>query len=296
MSALVDIPALSERIKAITKTYKPSNNSPNRDKESDLVRGVIRELILRNIIQEESYWAAVGIRMVSRADFEKCFERIRNNANAKVLGQGEYGKFINVSADPCMNGLPKGIKRVGIKMEYIKEKYLSNQTADGVSNAVKIAKKAAELGIGPQLYDVFIAKDGKDRIMIVKVSEIIEGKTWADIEWESPEKKHEAAKQLQAHIHKMNEAGIIHHDLHIRNVMVDKNGRVYIIDYDLAKLVEDEEIDSLNIFNDIYEPSWKAKGVASENGVEYVYNKLREEGSIKLTAGNSKNKTRKNNR
>lgn len=293
---LIDIPAISERIKIIAKTYKPSNNSANSDRGSDLVRGVIRELILKNISQEESYWAAVGIRMVSPAEFEKCLERIQKAANSKVLGKGEFGKFINVSVDPCIKGLPEGLKRVGVKLEYLKEYYSPSQTAEGVSNAIKIARKAAELGIGPQLYDAFIAKDGKDRIMIVKVSEIIDGKTWADTEWESPEKKHEAAKQLEAHVHKMNEAGIIHHDLHSGNVMVDVSGRIYIIDYDLAKFVKDEEFRSLHNFNETYESPYEPTGVASNNGVEYVYNKLIEEGSIKLTAGNSKNKTRKNNR
>lgn len=295
--ALIDIPAISERIKAIIKTYDSSVNvKKNKDKESDLVRGVIRDLILRNISQEKSYWAAVGIRMVSRAEFEKCFERIMKAANATVLGEGVYGKFISVSADPCIKGLPKGLKKVGVKLEYFKDFYVPSQSAEGVSNAVKIAKKAAKLGIGPQLYDVFIAKDAKDRIMIVKVAEIIDGKTWADTEWESPEKKHAAAKELRAHIQKMNEAGIIHHDLHSGNVMIDVSGRIYIIDYDLAKLVQNEEIGFLHNFNKSFDSPYDPTGVASDDGVEYVYNKLIEEGSIKLTALNSKNKTRKNNR
>ena len=293
---LIDIPALSERIKIITKTYKPSADAKNRDRESDIVRGVIRDLILRNISREASYWAESGVRMIAPVEFEKCFARIRKAANAKVLGEGAFGKFINVSVDPCIKGLPKGLKRVGIKMEYLKHDYNPSQTPVGVSNAVKIAKKAAKLGVGPQLYDVFVAKDEKDRIMIVKVSEIIHGKTWADTEWETPEKKHEASKQLHAHIHKMNEAGIIHHDLHSGNVMVDVSGRVYIIDYDLAKFSQEEEVGVMPNFNDTYNSPWEPKGVASDDGVEYVYNKLIEEGSIKLTAAKPKNKTRKNNR
>ena len=293
---LIDIPALSERIKVIAKSYKPSPDAPNRDRESDIVRGVIRDLIIRNISREASYWAEAGVRMVAPAEFEKCFERIRQAANAKVLGQGAFGKFINVSVDPCIKGLPKGLKRVGIKMEYLKHDYNPSQNPTNVSKAVRIAKKAAKLGIGPQLYDVFVAKDMKDRIMIVKVSEIINGKTWADTEWETPEKKHEAAKQLEAHVHKMNEAGIIHHDLHSGNVMVDVSGRVYIIDYDLAKFSQEEEVGVMPNFNDTYNSPWEPKGVASDDGVEYVYNKLIEEGSIKLTVAKPKNKTRKNNR
>jgi len=289
---LVDIPGLSERIRAIVKTYKKSNE-PKKREGQDLVRGLIRDLIVRAITEEKSYWDSVGLRMVSYSEFAKCHEKV--SKNAKVLGEGAFGKFISVSADPCIKGLPKGLERVGIKMEYIKEYYSPSQSAAGVSNAAKIARKAATLEIGPQLYDIFIAKDAKGKVMIVKVSEIIDGKTWADTEWESPEKKHAAAKQLQESVNKMNEAGIIHHDLHSGNVMVSNSGKVYIIDYDLAKFVQDEEKGQLYNFNNTFESEYNPSGPTSDDGVQYVYDKLIEEGSIKLVSSNNGNSNGKNN-
>jgi tRNA A-37 threonylcarbamoyl transferase component Bud32 len=115
---------------------------------------------------------------------------------------------------------------VGIKTEYIKHYYHPNQSPEAVQDAFKIAKKAAELGIGPELYDLFVTKDTKEKVIIVKVSKIIDGKTWADTEWETPEQRHAAAEQLKTAIQNLNEAGIIHHDLHSGNVMVDTTGRV----------------------------------------------------------------------
>lgn len=290
---LVDIPALSDRIREIVKTYKKSNE-PKKRGDQDLVRGLVRDLIVRAITDEKSYWEAVGLRMLSYNEFAKCHEKV--SKNAKVLGEGAFGKFISVSADPCIKGLPKGLERVGIKMEYIKEYYSPSQSAGGVSNAAKIARKAATLEIGPQLYDIFIAKDAKGRVMIVKVSEIIDGKTWADTEWESPEKKHAAAKQLQESVNKMNEAGIIHHDLHSGNVMVSNSGKVYIIDYDLAKFVQDEEQGQLYNFNNTFESNYNPPGPTSDDGVQYVYDKLIEEGSIKLTNKNNRNNGNNNNK
>ena len=78
--------------------------------------------------------------MVSRADFESCFERIKKAENAKVLGEGVYGKFISVSADPCIKGLPKGLKKVGIKMEYFKDLF----EAAGSGNYSKADKSLAQ--------------------------------------------------------------------------------------------------------------------------------------------------------
>lgn len=102
-----------------------------------------------------------------------------------------------------------------------------------------------------------------------------------------------ALEQLDKLIHKMNKAGIIHHDLHAGNVMVSKAGRVYIVDFDLAKLVENEESDRLNGFTGTN--SWGPKGIASEKGIQYIYTKLMETGAIKVNNGakNAKNNKKK---
>ena len=83
---------------------------------------------------------------------------------------------------------------------YIKNYYHPNQTPEGVLDSFRIAKRAAKLGIGPEMYDLFITKDTKEKVMIVKVSQIINGKTWEDIEWTNPEEHHAAAQQLLSSI------------------------------------------------------------------------------------------------
>jgi tRNA A-37 threonylcarbamoyl transferase component Bud32 len=206
---------------------------------------------------------------------------------------------MSVKPDSCIKGIPAGIKKnVGIKTEYIKHYYHPNQSPEAVRDASRIAKRAAELGIGPQLYDIFVTMDTAGKVIIVKVSQIINGETWADTEWETPEEQHAAAEKLKAAIKKLNEAGIIHHDLHSGNVMVDTTGRVYIIDYDLAKFAKDEEYTKIHNFNESYPSEYDAVGVASDDGMDYVYNKLVEEGSIKEKAtknggGKRRSKTRK---
>jgi len=288
---IVDVPALTERVKAISKTYKKSNNT-NNDNTENMLRGFVGSLVTTALAGEESYWRRAGIRMVSNRDYESCFAKLRSGS--KVLGQGEFGQFMSIKANSCINGLPAGLKKVGIKTEYLKSYYHPSQTPEGVRNSFLIAKKAESLGIGPKMYDLFVTTDTKGKVLIVKVSQIINGKTWEDTEWDSPEAQRAAALKLRAAIQKMNSAGIIHHDLAPRNVMIDKSGRVYIIDYDLAKFVKDEEYTDIQEFDESFPGEYDPVGVATQDGIKYVYDKLVEEGSIKEGQGGGRRaKTRK---
>lgn len=287
----MDIPKLSNRIKAIAATYRyrpePFDNS---DPTLSALRPFLAQLIYSNMITLDTYWTAQGIRVVSSREFETCLKKA--GKNMKVLGEGMYGKVYNVHSDSCIKNIPPDVIHVGIKVENIKRDYDRDQLPERVKEVIEIAKKAASLGIGPALYDAFITKSN-DVIKIVKVFEIIDGKPWADTVWSDDKKKHESVELLQEAIHIMNEAGIIHHDLHSGNVMVDTEGKVYIIDYDRARFVSNEESSQLADFNNTIIPPWEPKGAASSAGVKYVYKKLVEEGTIKLT-NKKKRKTHKN--
>jgi predicted Ser/Thr protein kinase len=328
MRAAFDLPALAERIKVIAKTYKPNNNNNNNnnssrntrsnssnnnnsssnnnnsnsnsnsnnsnnsaadDDDQNLLKGLIGSLVVNNMAKDKSYWGRAGIRMVPASDFERCYTN-----NAKVLGRGAYGKFMSVTADSCIRGIPPGVKNVGVKTEYIKNYYHPNQSPEAVIDAFRLAKRAAKIGVGPEIYDVFITTDFRGKAIIVKVAQIIDGKTWQNTEWETPEHQHAAAEALKILIRKMNEAGIIHHDLHGGNVMIDKSGRVYIIDYDQAKFSKNEEVKRISEFNSSFPDEYEAVGIASKEGIKYVYDKLVEEGSLKeAQSGGKRSKTRK---
>jgi predicted Ser/Thr protein kinase len=203
--------------------------------------------------------------------------------NSKVLGQGMFGKVLNVKRDPCLKHLPADLSRVGLKIEALKQEWRAEQEPSRLAEVTEIAKKAADLGIGPALYDVFVTTNKDGGVEIIKTIEIVNGTTWASTEWESSKQKAKALADLDKAIHTMNKAGIIHHDLHSENVMVSKKGRVYIIDYDMAKYVQDEEIRELSSFDNGAPNPWEPKGAASDRGCFYVFKKLIEEGSIKLT-------------
>jgi tRNA A-37 threonylcarbamoyl transferase component Bud32 len=45
----------------------------------------------------------------------------------------------------------------------------------------------------------------------------------------------------------MNTNGIIHHDIHLENVMVSKD-KVYLIDFDLAHFAKEDEKNEIKMF------------------------------------------------
>jgi predicted Ser/Thr protein kinase len=212
--------------------------------------------------------------------------------NTKVLGEGYFGKVFNVPVDECIKNIPAGVKRVGVKVEKLKTPFEASQTPNRVKEVIEIAKKANELNVGPALYDVFVVVNAAGYTQIIKCFEIIDGKSWRDTEW-TPAKKTAALKKLDAHVHKLNKAGIIHHDLHDGNVMVSQTGEVYIIDYDLARFVDFEEENIVARFNDS-ENQWEPKGAASREGTYYVFTKLIEEGSIVLPSSAPPNANKAN--
>ena len=290
--AALDVPKLSQRIKVFSDAYMKPKNEENNDVDDTFfsaVRNLIQQTVIKNLTSEQSYWDKGGIRMVDPDIFLKCMEELKGNT--KVLGSGYYGKVFNVPANSCIENVPAKVKRVGVKVEFIKSSYDPNQSPERLQAVLAIAKRAAELGIGPALYDCFVTKDTKGSVQIIKIFEIIEGKAWENIEWADERQKMEAVEQLDALIHKMNKAGIIHHDLHQGNVMVAKSGRIYIIDYDLAKFVDDEENGSIRNFRNSFD-----EGPVSEDMLKFIYNNLLAEGSILLNGSSSsaKNQTRKN--
>ena len=111
MPALVDIPALTERVREISKTYKAPNTPKERIRgdSENVLKGFVNGLVINTLAQDPAYWARAGIRMVPTSEFEACLSKLRKNA--KVLGQGEFGKFMSVKPDSCIKGIPAGIKK-----------------------------------------------------------------------------------------------------------------------------------------------------------------------------------------
>jgi len=307
MDSAINIPKLAERIRVHAKTYIPAsqtttnvpNNFPPPQKRAGMryeLSSLIRSIALSAVALDINYWKSAGIRMEDPTTVSACMKKLEKTG--KLLGQGVYGKVFNVPVasvpnTTCFKHIPKGVKHIGVKVELMRNDYEPNQTPARIQEVTKIAKRMGELNIGPKLYDVFVTTDADDIVVIIKIFEVIDGKQWAETTWETPKAKAIAIDKLDSMIKKMNKMGVIHHDIHPGNVMVSTSGDIYIIDFDMAANVENEETRALGYFNESRN-IWKPKGAASVEGVDYIFDKLVEEGSIVLDKPKS-NKTKSNN-
>ena len=286
---LIDIPTLYKRIEELSKTYvkpdtpsAPSFDAPPEDETVKNIKNLIRYIARTVQLQDPAIWKKYDIEFMGRNAFEQCYTRISKKKSTKPLGSGYFGSVYDVVSDPCIKHVPKHVKHVAIKIEPIKSLYDNSQEPERIGEIFQIYKKAFKLGICPELYNIFVTKDANGSIQIIKVFEIVKGTTWNGTNWSNGLDKQKAIEQLQSKIQKMNKAGILHHDLHDGNVMVTPEGDVYIIDFDRAKFVKNEEKNRMEIFNDSIDYSWEPKGIASRDGVDFLYNELLKEGSIAL--------------
>jgi hypothetical protein len=253
--------------------YKPSMRvvypPSNRITESYL--SIIETILIDHIIRDPIYWKTYGIRMEMRDEVISCIEKIIKESNH--IGSGFFGSVYKTKPPTCVRNIPSKTRFIAVKIE--KFKYSVNDlgsflhSAPHISQVVNINKIVGKLNIGPRFYDCFIMLGKTGDINIIKAYEYIDGITWDNIVWKSIIKKEEALAKLYKKIKKLNSAGIIHHDLNPTNVMVTNSNDVYIIDYDMAKLAKNDELNNMRMFNYSY-----SKGVASANLVFYVYNKL----------------------
>jgi len=299
----LDIPRLIERVTEIRKSHIPSdpanivNSEANEDPFARIIKEELRKIIALSQFSDESYWKSANIRIESSSAFEACMKQVEKHT--KLLGEGAFGKVLKIPANKCFKNVPSNVKHIGIKIEVVKMYVDNNQTPERLREVIKIGKKAGQLKIGPAVYDAFVVIGENTETKIIKTFEVIEGQPWSKVEWKTPKTRENALKKLEAIIKKMNNAGIIHHDLHRNNVMINTKGDIYIIDFDLAKMARNEESNHIGMFNSPMR--WPGEVRLTDNSLNYIYDNLVKEGTIVLPkskepeniASNKKNKTRK---
>jgi predicted Ser/Thr protein kinase len=239
------------------------------------MENIIHSMIKEISMEDAKYWEPSGIRIESN-DYYNCEKHL----TMTPVGKCAFGTVYKVPVKPCMKNIPSGVKVVAVKLEkmnnskFYKPNYLKT--------IVDITRKAHEIGIGPALYDVFILK-GPNFFSLVKVYEHIDGREWGN--FTSKKEMNHALATLKEHIHTMNKAGIIHHDLHAGNVMLSKYN-VYIVDFDRANYYDTEEEEDIyrfeqNEYDDFSDEQIRLKTI-------YIFNMLVKKKIIKT--GTRKNR------
>jgi len=257
----MDLPKLKKYVSLFLKKYKPSKQEPVNRELFSKMENIIHSMIKEISMQDAKYWEPSGIRIESK-DYYDCEKQLKMT----TIGKGAFGTVYKIPVKPCMKHIPSGVKVVAVKLEKIG--YSKYYKPLRLKTVVDITRKAHEIGIGPALYDVFILKR-PEFFSLVKVYEYIEGREWGN--FTSKKEMNHALDQLKQHIHTMNNAGIIHHDLHAENVMIS-NDKVYIVDFDRANYYTTEEQEDIymfeqNEYDDFSEDRIRSKTI-------YVFNML----------------------
>lgn len=309
----LDFENLSKYIIELSEEYKKLDRIPDMKEiplfglYDNILTDLITNIISFNIISKDDLWKRYGINVYKYNDeMDGCMCK---GASGVPIGSGAFGTVYKTNVDnmKCMSksleSLPLS-KPIAVKKEDVQYyQMLSTPKRLFLYNPARIAqirgiyKKAAELGIGPKLYDIFVCVD--ERLMIIelyKVMEFLEGTTFGEFIVKYPTKKQEAIEKLRGVVRLANKQGIAHRDLNDGNIMVQHDGevieKIYLMDFDLSTygINEQIELNKYMINEDKIMP--ENNKLVSPIALNYIKHKLISENYIKLKSL-SKGKTRK---
>ena len=267
----INIPLLYRRVSHYLPKYNSQKEYPiANDPYFSMVEEMLRNAVLHSIVSEPNYWKEAGIRYVPYELFCANFQQ------KQFIGEGSYGSVYKLQNKPCIVDLP-GVSTVCVKYEVITSQSIFQQPSQ-IKMSVDIIQLAAELGIGPKLYDYFISENEFHQCTLVKVYEYIDGDTWFHSTWPTKDGYQQKVAELKMLVKQMNEAGIIHNDLHLNNVMISKSGRVYIIDYDRAVFAN--EYETLKIDEKLETSYISRLGYFDTKCIRFLYLSLVKDGAI----------------
>lgn len=271
----MDIAKLSFHIERILKKYKPTKTPiVVYPAFYNKIERVLQSFVNDILVKQPSFWNMHGIRTESAHEFKHCIYKIPK----QEIGQGYFGTVFKVPVKTCIRNVPKGTEFIAMKFEKI-DLSNNNQTPEKLEETISITKKIAEMGIGPQLYDVFIVESG-GLFFIARIYEYIEGDSWEIHKFKSNQSYIKALKTLTEHVKTINKHGILHRDLHTKNVMVTPSDKIYIIDFDLASYAENFDKESISFFDKNTENKLFANYI--DIYTRHVYNELIKQKIIKL--------------
>ena len=99
-----------------------------------------------------------------------------------------------------------------------------------------IAREAGELGVGPTVHTSFVCKGNSS---VTGVGVIVMDALHKQVSKMSSRSRSRAKEQLPALLQRLHDAGIVHGDAHVGNMMVDKAGTAFVVDYGFAVRVDD---------------------------------------------------------
>jgi predicted Ser/Thr protein kinase len=137
----------------------------------------------------------------------------------KLIGEGNFGKVYSTCKLKNCDYVLK-VDEFSIKM------FKAKENKDGI-----MGKVAGEFGVGPEVYDYGECKNKDGNYVSWTLMERIYGNMLSDT---YPYNPNQVVKAIYKYYRLLRVTGIAQSDLKGQNIMVTKNGKVYIVDYGIA--------------------------------------------------------------
>jgi tRNA A-37 threonylcarbamoyl transferase component Bud32 len=276
LEPILDINKLSNYINNIRNKYNNSIkvDEPIKHFYTETILNLVSLIITKQILFDKNFWNQYGILLDESQQMKKIIKSIEKK---KFIGQGANGTVYKVKSK-LFTKKKFNTDTVAVKIEKINSENFEYFNINKLINSIKISKYATKIKLGPKLYDTFVTIQDHYNINIIKIFQYIDGETLFKKKWKSDDEKKAVFNELRKIIRKMNKAGIIHHDLHKNNIMITKSNKIYIIDYDFSKFIENEEQINVNYMANNYSSS----AIISKKLINYVYNNCINDGIIIL--------------
>lgn len=166
----------------------------------------------------------------------KCPDPIPPDASAALLDpENRFGRYVRTSL-LGQGGVGEVWKSWDLELQrWVALKFLKFEDTAELARLKREAQTAARLS-HPGIAAVFEIAEARDRSFLVL--EFIEGQTLETIPRNDHRKLVSLVREASLAIHYAHSKGVIHRDLKPGNIMVDSSGRVFVMDFGLARQIE----------------------------------------------------------
>ncbi|MFA5795281.1 MAG: lipopolysaccharide kinase InaA family protein [Candidatus Brocadiia bacterium] len=186
-----------------------------------------------------------GLFYLIRKGYQDIIKNIKTASPGKtVQGRGSYNTF-KTGADT--SAVIRQYKRGGLSSALLPDIFWGNTRA---INELNMTEQAIKSNVpAPEILGIITKPVFGPLCQLWIITKEIDAPTLAEAivslgETDSPEellsRKTNLFKMVNASIKKLHQAGILHRDLHIRNILVNRD-KAYIIDFDGAKDLENQQ-------------------------------------------------------
>ncbi len=122
------------------------------------------------------------------------------------------------------------VKRNRSNREYAMKKFSSKKSGARIAQEAKLQKMGSQIGVSPKV----IEYDPDAKFIVMEKLE----KSLLDILMSQKKLKIEQQKRIISIFQSLDTVGVFHGDPSVLNFLTDKNGKLYIIDYGMAKKID----------------------------------------------------------